>query len=208
MQNVEVPTPPVSLVHALAKPPAKVPEPDLFERMKNVEVPTPPRMKNVEVPTPPMSQVHALAKPPSKAPKPDLFEKMRNAEVPTLPTALPESWRATIPQVPSPTEGDYVFIYLFLEMSPRMPTAEVPQESSLDTEVHVDQGDAPDRSNRVNFGDPDQRWLGTLFSYALAGNLPTIEEHQLLQHAELAAADTNDDGRYFSTSFCLTNVGH
>ncbi|KAI6046657.1 hypothetical protein EDC04DRAFT_2597792 [Pisolithus marmoratus] len=209
MQNAEVPTPPVSLVHVLAKPPAKVPKPDLFERMKNAEVPTPPmslvhalakplseapkpnlfeRMKNAEVPTPPMSQVHALAKPPSQAPKPNLFERMRNAEVPTPPTALPESWRATIPQVPSPTEATS------LEMSPRMPTMEVPQESSLDTEVHVDQGDAPDRGNRVNFGDPNQRWLGALFSYALAGNLPTIEEHQLLQHAELAAADTNDDG--------------
>ncbi|KAI6005417.1 hypothetical protein EDC04DRAFT_2611553 [Pisolithus marmoratus] len=210
MQNVEVPTPPVSLVHVLAKPPAKVPEPDLFKRMKNVEVPTPPmslvcalakplskvpkanlfrRMKNAEVPTPPMSWVHALAKPPSKAPEPNLFERMRNAEVPTPPTALPESWRATIPQAPSPTEA------ASLEMSPRMPTVEVPQESSLDTEVHVDQGNAPDHSNRVNFGDPDQRWLGTLFSYALVGNLPTIEEHQLLQCAELAAADTNDDGR-------------
>ncbi|KAI6024535.1 hypothetical protein EDC04DRAFT_2899902 [Pisolithus marmoratus] len=228
MQNAEVPTPPVSLVHVLAKPPAKVPEPDLFERMKNAEVPTPPmslvralakplseapkpdlfeRMKNAEVPTPPMSRVRALAKSPSKAPEPDLFKRMRNAEVPTPPTALPESQRAAIPQVPLPTEGDYVFIYLFLEMSPRMPTVEVPQESSLDTEVHVDQGDAPDRSNRVNFGDPDRRRLGALFSYALVGDLPTIEEHQLLQHAELAAADTNNDGRYFSTSFCLTNVG-
>ncbi|KAI6032482.1 hypothetical protein EDC04DRAFT_2605133 [Pisolithus marmoratus] len=231
MQNAEVPTPPVSLVHVLAKPPAKVPKPDLFERMKNAEVPTPPvslvhalakppseapepdlfkRMKNVEVPTPPS---------PSKAPKPDLFKRMRNVEVPTLPTALPESQRATIPQVPLPTKGDYVFIYLLYDIAnlttvlgtDSHQSGNVPQNANHRSspgilsgyrlsfvfhlsEVHVDRGDAPDRSNRVNFGDPDWRQLGALFSYALAGDLPTIEEHQLLQCAELAAADTNDDG--------------
>ncbi|KAI6011178.1 hypothetical protein EDC04DRAFT_2609991 [Pisolithus marmoratus] len=151
MKNAEVPTPPVSLVHVLAKPPSKAPKPNLFKRMKNAEVPTPP-----------MSRVHTLAKPPSEAPKPDLFERMRNVEVPTLPAALPASWRATIPQAPSPTEA------ASLQMSIRMPTAEVPQQSSPYTEVHVNQGNAPDHGYRVNFGDPDWRWLGALFSYALA----------------------------------------
>ncbi|KAI6018281.1 hypothetical protein EDC04DRAFT_2902323 [Pisolithus marmoratus] len=42
---------------------------------------------------------------------------MRNAEVPTLPTALPESLRAAIPQVPLQTKGDYVFIYLLYDIA-------------------------------------------------------------------------------------------
>ncbi|KAI5992256.1 hypothetical protein EDC04DRAFT_2613661 [Pisolithus marmoratus] len=217
MKNVEVPTPPVSLVHVLAKPPSKAPEPNLFKRMKNVEVPTPPvsqvhalakppskapkpnlfkRMKDAEVPTPPMSQVHALAKPPSKAPEPNLFKRMRNAEVPTLPTALPASWRATIPQAPSPTEGDYVFIYPLYDIANLTTILGADSHQSGNVPQNANCGSSPGSLSayRVNFGDPDQRQLGTSFSYALAGDLPTIDEHQFLQHAELAVADTNDDG--------------
>ncbi|KAI6023294.1 hypothetical protein EDC04DRAFT_2606793 [Pisolithus marmoratus] len=115
MKNAEVPTP-MSQVHALAKPPSEAPKHDLFERMKNTDVPTPP-----------MSQVHVQAQSPSKAPESNWFERMKNAEVPTLPTALPASQRAMIPQAPSPTPA------ASMEMSPRMLTAEVPQESSLHT---------------------------------------------------------------------------
>ncbi|KAI6046793.1 hypothetical protein EDC04DRAFT_2597897 [Pisolithus marmoratus] len=182
MRNAEVPTPPVSLVGALAKSPSKAPKPDLFERMKNAEVPTPP-----------VSLVGALAKSPSNTPKPKLFERMKNAEVPTPPTALPASQKDLLDRK-------------FLKHPPQPKNANCGSSpGSLSTyrlsfvfhlsEVHVDQGDEPDHSYRVNFGNPDQRQLGALFLYTLVGDLPTIEEHQFLQCAELATADTNDDGK-------------
>ncbi|KAI6009999.1 hypothetical protein EDC04DRAFT_2610405 [Pisolithus marmoratus] len=169
----------MSLVNVLAKPPSEAPKPDLFRRMKNVEVPTPP-----------MGLVHALAKPPSEAPKSDLFQRMKNAEplskapepnlfkrmrnieVPTPPAALPVSQRATICQAPSPTKAASLNVPQNANHRSSLGILSAYRLSFVShlSEVHVNQGNAADCGYRVNFGDPDQRQLGALFSYALMGN--------------------------------------
>ncbi|KAI6107893.1 hypothetical protein F5141DRAFT_1064202 [Pisolithus sp. B1] len=66
-------------------------------------------------------------------------------------------------------------------------------QPSMITGDNINQGEEPDCGHTVDFGNPNCRQLQALFINAVAGDMPTPDEHQALEQAELATSDVNDD---------------
>ncbi|KAI6027872.1 hypothetical protein BKA83DRAFT_4490412 [Pisolithus microcarpus] len=197
MKRTKVPSPPSPFQERLPSPEKDL-ELELAESSGRTVVRSPSpslrhsffkRMKRAKVPSPP-SPVQERLPSPAAASKLDLFERMRHAQVPPPPTPPPAS-----------------------EMDPfqTLESAAVPSPSSHFEELHIEQGDKPDRGCRIDFGDPDRGRLRALFNTGLTGiccyklhfvpiadddhvgDIPTDDERRDLQRAGLASTDTEDD---------------
>ncbi|KIK12716.1 hypothetical protein PISMIDRAFT_18528 [Pisolithus microcarpus 441] len=105
-------------------------------------------------------------------------------------------------------------------------SAAVPSPSSHFEELHIEQGDKPDRSCRIDFGDPDRGRLRALFNTGLTGiccyklhfvpiadddhvgDIPTDDERRDLQRAGLASTDTEDDVLHALQEFKSRHLDH
>ncbi|KAI6001385.1 hypothetical protein EDD15DRAFT_2361749 [Pisolithus albus] len=189
MRHARVPSPPT--------PPAAY-DVDLFNRMRDARVPSPPtppaaydvdlfnRMRHARVPSPPT---------PPAAYDVDLFNRMRDARVPSPPSP-PAAYDvdlfnrmrdARVPSPPSPptaTEAD---------TSKKLQSAEAPSPPSQREGLRIEQEDEPDRSGRIDFGDPDRARLREWFMLGLTGPSLSADDRLALERAGLANADTADD---------------
>ncbi|KAI6097806.1 hypothetical protein F5141DRAFT_1219887 [Pisolithus sp. B1] len=78
-----------------------------------------------------------------------------------------------------------------------------PTQPSMITEGDISQGEEPDHSPTVDFGNQDCRQLQALFLNAVAGDAPTPDEHQALEQAGLAMSDADDDFLHTLQTFKL-----
>ncbi|KAI5995064.1 hypothetical protein EDD15DRAFT_2195693 [Pisolithus albus] len=143
--------------------------------MRDARVPSPPtppaaydvdlfnRMRDARVPSPPS---------PPAAYDVDLFNRMRDARVPSLPSP------------PTATEAD---------TSKKLQSAEAPSPPSQREGLRIEQEDEPDRSGRIDFGDPDRARLREWFMLGLTGPSLSADDRLALERAGLANADTADD---------------
>ncbi|KAI5981742.1 hypothetical protein EDD15DRAFT_2379083 [Pisolithus albus] len=159
------------------KPPSPAPasDMDLFNRMQHARVPSLPspcpaydvdlfnRMRHAQVPSPPS---------PPAAYDVDLFNRMRDARVPSPPSP------------PTATEAD---------TSKKLQSAEAPSPPSQREGLRIEQEDEPDRSGRIDFGDPDRAQLREWFMLGLTGPSLSADDRLALERAGLANADTADD---------------
>ncbi|KAI5981982.1 hypothetical protein EDD15DRAFT_2378728 [Pisolithus albus] len=212
MRHARVPSPPS---------PCPAYDVDLFNRMRHAQVPSPPsppaaydvdlfnRMRHARVPSPPTppaaydvdlfnrmrhAQVPSLPSPPA-AYDVDLFNRMRDARVPSPPSP-PAAYDidlfnrmrdARVPSPPSPptaTEAD---------TSKKLQSAEAPSPPSQREGLRIEQEDEPDRSGRIDFGDPDRARLREWFMLGLTGPSLSADDRLALERAGLANADTADD---------------
>ncbi|KAI6021188.1 hypothetical protein EDC04DRAFT_2607254 [Pisolithus marmoratus] len=170
-----------SSIHMAVQSLPTTPNLSLFERMKHAEVPEPLSPAQERVPSPQQDVGMELAKSFRNtavgflSPPPDLslFERMKHAQVPKPPSPAPE-----------------------VDLFQTVQNAEVPSLPSPFEELGIEQGEEPDHSQSIDFGDPDWGQLWDLFMNGLMGDLPTEDEHHNLQHAGLANTDTKDDGSF------------
>ncbi|KIK13837.1 hypothetical protein PISMIDRAFT_17710 [Pisolithus microcarpus 441] len=212
MKRAKVPLPPSPFQERLPSPEKDL-ELELAESSGSTVVRSPSpslrhsffeRMKRAKVPSPP-SPVQEWLPSPATASKLDLFERMRHAQVPPPPTPPPAS-----------------------EMDPfqTLESVAVPSPSSHFEELHIEQGDEPDRGCRIDFGDPDRGCLRALFNTGLTGiccyklhfmpiadddhvgDIPTDDECRDLQRAGLASTDTEDDVLHALQEFKSWHLNH
>ncbi|KAI6010388.1 hypothetical protein BKA83DRAFT_4483718 [Pisolithus microcarpus] len=72
-------------------------------------------------------------------------------------------------------------------------SAEAPPPPSQFEGLQIEQGDEPNCSHRIDFGDPDQAQLQELFMLGLTGPPLSVDECWALERAGLAKADTAED---------------
>ncbi|KAI6112549.1 hypothetical protein F5141DRAFT_1213812 [Pisolithus sp. B1] len=65
-------------------------------------------------------------------------------------------------------------------------------------EGNISQGEEPDHSPTVDFGNQDHGQLQALFLNVVAGDVPTPDEYQALEQAGLATSDSDDDWSGYS----------
>ncbi|KAI6026216.1 hypothetical protein BKA83DRAFT_18998 [Pisolithus microcarpus] len=192
-----------SLGDTMVRPPLPTLNLSLFERMNRAEVPKPPSPAEAKVPSPQEVAAMELAESsgdttvcsPSPTPNLSLFERMKCAQVPKPPSPVPASQmdlfermrRAPVPPPPSPSAAAKVDTLQTLQ------SVEVPSPLSPFEELHIEQGGEPDRSRRIDFGDPDRGQLRDFFKHGLTGPLLTADERRDLERAGLANADTEED---------------
>ncbi|KAI6102123.1 hypothetical protein F5141DRAFT_1065635 [Pisolithus sp. B1] len=162
-------------------PPAGSPAPcmDRMVAMCNATIPPPPAcmpatqtekmvaMQSVAIPLPPVT---SAALPPQPPPINNL-ERMKMAVIPIPPSMAPDH-----PQQSTSTK-----------------VADSQRQACMITGEDINQGEESDRSCTVDFGTPDCRQLQDLLLNAVAGDMPTLEEHQALEQVELATSDADDD---------------
>ncbi|KAI6106612.1 hypothetical protein EDD16DRAFT_1708617 [Pisolithus croceorrhizus] len=81
-------------------------------------------------------------------------------------------------------------------------------QPSMITEGDISQGEEPDHSPTVDFGNQDCRQLQALFLNAVAGDAPTPDEHQALEQAGLAMSDADDDWWYANLCLDMKELEH
>ncbi|KAI6022174.1 hypothetical protein BKA83DRAFT_4493462 [Pisolithus microcarpus] len=191
------------LGHIAVRTPSPTPNLSLFERMKRTPVPSPPSLTKERVPS---SQEDAemelaeslgdtTARSPSALLNLSLFERMKRAPVPKPPFPVPASdvdlfnrmRHARVPSPPSPTAATEVDAMQTLQ------SAEAPPPPSQFEGLQIEQGDDPNRSCRIDFGDPDRTRLRELFTLGLTGPPLSVDECRALEHAGLAKADMAED---------------
>ncbi|KAI5991397.1 hypothetical protein EDD15DRAFT_2197397 [Pisolithus albus] len=178
-----------SLGETVVQSPLPIPDLSLYERMRHAQVPVPLSPPQEWVPPPKedwememakssgSKAVQSLTSPPSLS----LFETMKHAKV-LKPPSPPHDW------VPPSFQVAEVDVQLPL------PSVDVPAPHSPFKDLHIHQGEEPDHSCRIDFGDPDQGWLRDMFDTGMRGPIPTYDECQELVQAGLATVDTEDYG--------------
>ncbi|KAI6102054.1 hypothetical protein EDD17DRAFT_1764432 [Pisolithus thermaeus] len=124
--------------------------------------------------------------PPSMAPAPnmDWLERMHNATIPHAPSSRMEMMDAQ-PQPLLNTDHPQQCTSTKVAVSQRQPCTITGED--------INQGEEPDHSHTVDLGTPDHRQLRDLLLNAVAGDMPTLEECQALEWAELATSDADDN---------------
>ncbi|KAI6095706.1 hypothetical protein EDD16DRAFT_1516010 [Pisolithus croceorrhizus] len=152
----------------------------------------------------------------SPAPHMDRMVAMHNATIPPphllahLPHKLTEWW----PYKPQPSS-----ITDHPQQSTSTKVADSQRQLSIITGNNINQGEEPDCSCTVDFGTPNHRQLQDLLLNAVAGDMPTLDEHQALEQVELATLDVDDDcdaadvqhvqaGQYMVDMINLLEVSH
>ncbi|KAI6017695.1 hypothetical protein BKA83DRAFT_4496820 [Pisolithus microcarpus] len=205
------------LGHIAVRTPSPTPNLSLFERMKRAPVPSPPSLTEERVPS---SQEDAemelaessgdtTARSPSALLNLSLFERMKRAPVPKPPSPVPASdvdlfnrmRHARVPSPPSPAAAAEVDAMQTLQ------SAEAPPPPSQFEGLQIEQGDDPDRSRRIDFGDPDRTRLRELFTLGLTGPPLSVDECRALERAGLAKADTAEDVLRVLHDFKSRHVG-
>ncbi|KAI6040142.1 hypothetical protein EDC04DRAFT_2998995 [Pisolithus marmoratus] len=189
MCNVIIPTPPGTVtlpdtdIASAASPPQPLPISNL-ERLKMAVIPNPPSaalpVSNLE-----RLKMAAIPNPPSATLPISNLERLKMAVIPNPPSAAPAldmDWleqlhNAMIPHPPSS----------------RIEVTDVQSQPSSLTGDDINQGEEPDHSHTVDFGNPNCGQLWALLLNAIAGDMPTPDEHQALEQAELATSDMDDD---------------
>ncbi|KAI6036186.1 hypothetical protein BKA83DRAFT_4485259 [Pisolithus microcarpus] len=80
-----------------------------------------------------------------------------------------------------------------LDAMQTLQSLEAPLPPSQFEGLQIEQGDQPDRSSRIEFGDPERAWLWELFIHGLTGPSLSVDDRRALEHAGLANADMADD---------------
>ncbi|KAI6019095.1 hypothetical protein EDC04DRAFT_2607615 [Pisolithus marmoratus] len=222
MHNAIIPTPPGTVtlpdidIASAASPPQPPPISNL-ERLKMVAIPNPPsvtlpisnleRLKMAVIPnppfaTPPISNLERLKmvvipNPPSVAPAlhMDQLERLHNAMIPHLPSSRIEV--TDVQSQPSSLTVPAFFTYRGNVDHPQKSTSIQVMDGHRQPFTiignDINQGEEPDCGHTVDFGNPDCGQLWALLLNAIAGDMPTPDEHQALEWAELATSDMDDD---------------
>ncbi|KAI6135258.1 hypothetical protein EDD17DRAFT_1771906 [Pisolithus thermaeus] len=212
MCNVAIPLPPV----VSAALPSQPPPINNLERMRMAAIPIPPsavpapnmdqleRMCNATIPHPPSSPINnlermrmvAIPTPPSTVPAPnmDRLERMCNATIPLPPSSSMEMVDAQ-PQ-PSSNIG-------YPQQSTSTEVADSQRQPCTITGEDINQGEEPDHGHTLDFGTPDRGQIQDLLLNAVAGDMPTPDEHQALEQAGLATSDADDNFLHVLHTFKL-----
>ncbi|KAI6108096.1 hypothetical protein F5141DRAFT_1064339 [Pisolithus sp. B1] len=108
--------------------------------------------------------------------------------IPQVPSARIEMMDEQL-QPPSLTGGNVDHPH----QSTSIEVADGQTQPSTITEGNISQGEEPDHGHTVDFGNQDCRQLRALFLNAVAGDVPTPDEHQALEQAGLTMSDADDD---------------
>ncbi|KAI6098299.1 hypothetical protein EV401DRAFT_1895292 [Pisolithus croceorrhizus] len=166
MHNVAIPLPPV-VSTALPSQPLPI---NNLERMRMVAIPVPPST----VPAPNM----------------DRLEQMRNAAIPHPPSSpinnLERMRMAAIPIPPSAVPG-------YPQQSTSTEVTNSQRQPCTITGEDINQGEEPDHGCTLDFGTPDRGQIQDLLLNAVAGDMPTPDEHQALEQAGVATSDADDN---------------
>ncbi|KAI6011838.1 hypothetical protein EDC04DRAFT_2609706 [Pisolithus marmoratus] len=174
-----------------------------LERLKMVVIPNPPsvapaphmdwleRLCNAVIPHPPSLRIEVMdvqSQPSSlTAPNMDQLERIRNAMIPHLPSCRIEMTDAQ--SQPSSLTGNVDHP----QKSTSVQVTDGHRQPFTIIGDDINQGEEPDHSRTVDFGNPDHRQLWALLLNAIAGDMPTPDECQALERAELATSDMDDD---------------
>ncbi|KAI6120105.1 hypothetical protein EDD16DRAFT_1519059 [Pisolithus croceorrhizus] len=167
MQSVAIPLPPAA---SAALPPQPLPISNL-ERMKMAVIPIPPSM--------------------APAPNMDWLEQMHNATIPHAPSSRMEMMDAQ-PQ-PSSNTSAHSWNEYHPQQSTSTEVANSQRQPFMITGDDINQGEEPDCGCTVDFGTPNYGQLQDLLLNAVSGDMPTLDECQALEQAELAMSDVDDD---------------
>ncbi|KAI5994370.1 hypothetical protein EDD15DRAFT_2196002 [Pisolithus albus] len=181
-----------SLGETVVRSLSTMPDLSLYERMRRAQVPAPLSPPQEWVPLPEEDGEMEMAESsgskavqsPTSPPSLSLFETMKRAKVP-MPPSPPRDW------VPPSFQVAEVDVQLSL------PSTDGPAPHSPFRDLHVDQGDEPNRGRRIDFGDPERGRLRERFDTGMRGPTPTYDERQELVQSGLATTDTEDYGAYF-----------
>ncbi|KAI6161598.1 hypothetical protein EDD17DRAFT_1509106 [Pisolithus thermaeus] len=212
MHNVMIPTPPGS---------ATAPSMDRMEVMRSATIPTPPAsapkphmdqmsdrmaaMQSAAIPIPPVASA-------ASPPQPPLLNNLERMEIavilipPSAATVLSARIEMIDEQLQPPalTGGNVDHPH----QSTSIEVVDGQTQPSMITEGDISQGEEPDHSPTVDFGNQDHGQLQALFLNAVAGDVPTPDEHQALEQAGLAMSDADDDWWYANLCLDMKELEH